>query len=724
LRHLSQLRLLEHIEKKVHEQNEATNSFLLSDTQQLLHELIDGSDSPFIFEKIGTQLEHIMIDEFQDTSTVQWKNFKVLLNEIMSHDDSKSLIVGDVKQSIYRWRSGDWRLLAGIEGEFRSGMVERVPLDFNYRSCRNIVDFNNAFFVKAAEIEGVSAYKGVKQQVPSKKPAEGFVQIRLLPADDYQQQTLELLCEQVSSLIQQGVQQEEIAILLRTNSFIPVIANYFMEHLPDVQIVSDEAFRLDASVAVNTIIQAFRYLTNPDDKIALAFLSKIWSDTPLHQGSVNEKLPKAFTDNADMLFRMPLHELAEHIYALFRIEQIKDQSAYLCAFYDYIASFANDQQGDLYAFLKEWDETLCSKTIQSPENHGIRLISIHKSKGLEFPTVIIPFCDWQMEHSDILWCKPDAAPYDMLPIVPVDYSARQMTGTVYDEAYKEEHLQNIVDNLNLLYVAFTRASRNLIVYGRRNTKSSRSAIIEQVLPQLKIDGAELQGKEDKKSELCFSFGQLTREAHASDDQESQPNVFLAKPESVRLDIRSFKQKAVFRQSNKSQAFAAADDDDDAQQQRYIQTGNILHHVFSTIRTHHDIEAALSQLEGEGIIYDSEVTRDRLMQMIRQRLHDERVAEWFADTPGRRLFNECTIISYDPEDGSTSERRPDRVINDGEKWTVVDFKFGKPCDKHHEQVREYMQLLRDMGHAHVEGFLWYVFPNRIEKVFTDSADIKA
>mgnify|MGYP002523637821 FL=1 len=180
LRHLSQLRLLSSIERKVHEINENANRFLLSDTQQLLHSLIDSSDSPFIFEKIGTQLHHVMIDEFQDTSTVQWKNFKVLLSDVISHEEDGSLIVGDVKQSIYRWRAGDWRLLNGIEQQFSDQQMEVRSLSTNYRSERNIITFNNTFFQHAVKLEyqGQSelskteaeelnrAYADVRQQVP------------------------------------------------------------------------------------------------------------------------------------------------------------------------------------------------------------------------------------------------------------------------------------------------------------------------------------------------------------------------------------------------------------------------------------------------------------------------------------------------------------------------------------------------------------------------------
>ena len=211
LRHLSQLRLLSSIEQKVHELNQDANRFLLSDTQQLLHSLIGDSDSPFIFEKIGAQLEHVMIDEFQDTSTVQWQNFRVLLDEAMSHEGSKNLIVGDVKQSIYRWRAGDWRLLNDIESQFNDRQVETRCLDTNYRSQRRIITFNNTFFKQAARLEYLSlqeineaeanqlerAYADVVQQIPDQRADEGFVRIELLPTEDYQTQMFHRLKESV-----------------------------------------------------------------------------------------------------------------------------------------------------------------------------------------------------------------------------------------------------------------------------------------------------------------------------------------------------------------------------------------------------------------------------------------------------------------------------------------------------------------------------------------------
>ncbi len=700
LRHLSQLRLLGSIEAKVRELNADANRFMLSDTQQFLHALISDDDTPFIFEKIGSQLEHIMIDEFQDTSTVQWKNFKVLLNEIMSHESS-SLIVGDVKQSIYRWRSGDWRLLANIKGEFDNGdqRIQEEALKTNYRSTTNIIDFNNAFFKEAAMIEGVTAYGDVEQQYPSNKPRDGRVDIQLLPAKDYDQHTLELVAEHVAQLLEKGIKAKHIAILLRTNGNIPLVANYLMSTMPEVNLVSDEAFRLDASPAVQVIIQAMRLLTHPDDKITQAYLAKAYS------GDIKGELPEDFGQH---LLKMPLYDLAERLYTLFNIQAMENQSGYLCALYDQIINFVNEQHSNIYGFLKEWDTTLCGKNIQCPDVDGIRLISIHKSKGLEFDHVIIPFCDWKLELSDILWCKPTEEKFDQLPLVPIDYSQSGMMGTIYEKDYDQEHQQLVVDNLNLLYVAFTRAAKSLYVTGRRKATGCRSLLLEQVLPGLQLPDATLSGLDDEKAPIEFSMGTLPLSEEKSKDRSHDPNPFLRSSSLIPVEIESFDLKTSFKQSNQSKEFIHEDDDEMAQQTNYIKMGNVLHNLFAHIRTTDDIAPALQNMEMEGILYDANLTPQKIRDMITKRLADPRVAEWFSKR--WTLYNECTILLPNGE-----ERRPDRVMTDGHETIVIDFKFGKQREEYHEQVREYMNLLSEMGHQNVKGFLWFVYSNKIVEV---------
>ncbi len=741
LRHLNQLRLLSSIEQKVRELNETDNRFLLSDTQQLLHSLIDGSDSPFIFEKIGTQLEHVMIDEFQDTSTIQWQNFKVLLAETMSHENGSNLIVGDVKQSIYRWRSGDWRLLNGIEHQFNQMLMEIKSLSTNYRSTRRVIKFNNIFFRHAAEIEYQTlgelectereqlqkAYADVEQKVPENRPDEGKVIINLLPSEDYQQAVLQNVVDSVQELINNGVEQKDIAILVRINNQIPLIAQYFLEHLPEVNVVSDEAFRLDASSAVCLMVQALQLLIHPDDILTKASIVKTWlcsiqgrqmndNEYMIAGNNLDDYLPEAYIAHFDELSTLPLYELAEKIYSIFELHRIEGQGAYLCAFYDQLADFVNQNTTDIQSFLNEWNESLYKKTIQSDEANGIRLISIHKSKGLEFDHVIIPFCDWTLEKQtdNIIWCQPQEAPFSDLPIVPIDYSQNKLIGTIYEQDYLHEHLQNTVDNLNLLYVAFTRAAKSLNVIGKRGAKNSRSALIELCLPLVDQDIPEaiLDGMEDDKAPIVFTVGEMANKAgSACSTKEEAPskNPFLQESEPISVSIRNYDSKVNFRQSNRSRDFIMGDDID--QQHRYIQAGSVLHEIFSTIQTEKDIPEALQRLQFEGILYDEEMTAERITTMLRKRLSDPRVASWFS--PRWTIFNECTILSV--EDGDVKEHRPDRVMTDGNEWIVVDFKFGRPNPEYHQQVRGYMELLASMGHKNIRGYLWYVYSNKIEEV---------
>lgn len=755
VKHLNQLRLLGSIDKKVRTMNQEANRFLLSDTQTLLHSLIQDSDSPFIFEKIGTQLNHVMIDEFQDTSTIQWKNFKVLLEETMSREDAGNLIVGDVKQSIYRWRSGDWRLLNNIESEFINPkkQLDIETLDTNYRSDRNVIDFNNAFFVEAAKQEYenlkeampeeaqqlLNAYADVEQKVPANKRAQGYVEIKLLKTQEDEdtadestgkgkgERMMQLCLETVDKLVARGVPTNKIAILVRNNQTIQDIAEYFMNH-SDYEMVSDEAFRLDASQAVQTLVTALHYLMHPNDDIARATLLK-YALTYLD----SEELVTQLTSNRQEYLEIPLLDLTERLFTEFRLGEVEDmkaQSAYVCAFYDKLNAFLADNSSDIEAFLQEWDANLHGKSIHCDGTDGIRLLTIHKSKGLEYDHVIMPYCDWQLEKSNTIWCTPQEEPYNELPLVPVDFSAGQMKQSIYEPDYHHEHLQNMVDNLNLLYVAFTRAGHNLYVFGKRATQNYRSSIIELSLDQVaeKLKKAQESisplaedkevpveihglGTDSKTSDIVFTYGEpYIPKQKVVMEMKLNSNVFTLPSEMMETEIIVSSKMPEFKQSNKSRDLIVGDEEEE-QQKYYIKMGTVLHSLFSTIRTHDDIDGALKQLELDGVLYDENISKEKVREMIRKRLESDKVNDWFSDR--WEIFNECSIISMNK--GKMEVHRPDRVMKDENETIVVDFKFGKPRQEYHDQVKGYMDLLSGMGHPNVKGYLWYVYPNKIVEV---------
>ncbi|WP_337645483.1 UvrD-helicase domain-containing protein, partial [Prevotella sp.] len=682
LRHLNQLRLLNSIESKVRDMNQEANRFLLSDTHTLLHSLIKDSDSPFIFEKIGTRLNNIMIDEFQDTSTVQWQNFKVLLEECMSHGTEQgNLIVGDVKQSIYRWRSGDWRMLNNIEREFPTmrNMLNVQSLDTNYRSSRRVINFNNAFFTQAAEIEykdlkignesqdeksDISAeqlkkaYADVQQNVPEFRKDTGHVSVELLPQEDYLAQTLQKTADAVRELLNAGAECSDIAIIVRSNSTIQQLAEYFAEEMPEMRIVSDEAFRLDNADSVNIIVNAMHCLTHPDDLIAKTYIAKAYQTRVLGKDYVDvdkmltteegttEALPKQFVDNAPDLMAMPLYELAERLYNIFGLKNINGEDAYIYAFYDCLTDYLKNNTADIDKFIEEWDDSISSKTIQVNATQGIRLITIHKSKGLEFENVIIPFCDWSIEKTNTIWCSPKVAPFNELPLIPIDFNAKQMKGTIFEDDYNDEHLQNCVDNLNLLYVAFTRASSSLHVIARRGNANQRSYTIEQALSNMELEDGILEGDiNDKKSFLRYTYGTL--ETADKKKAKHSDNIFMPQISNKQVKMETYDNHTDFRQSNRSREFVCDEDDSNSEEKQrlaYIKTGRVLHHLFATINTTKDIEPSLQQLEIDGLIEDSDVNSESLRKMLYKRLENKQVADWFS---GRwTLFNECTILDYD------------------------------------------------------------------------------
>lgn len=788
LRHLSQLRLLKAIADMVAEIDKSTNRFQLSNTQHLLNELIDNSDSPFIFEKIGAQLRHIMIDEFQDTSTIQWANFKILLKNCLAQAHSHNLIVGDVKQSIYRWRSGDWRLLNNIDNEFSSDEMLSKPLSTNYRSEQKVVEFNNAFFSEAVKVtmdelerdktngaeQLVRAYdtEELVQKV-KKSNGLGHVSITLLLSEDYDEKVMEHMMQTIDTLISNGAAFSDIAILARANSEIEYIAEVITREHPDWRIVSDEAFRLDTSVAVNTLIQALRVLDNPEERLLQAVLVKNYqhgilqndytiSDLLLHP-NFSELLPDGFTQQRQELLRMPFSELTDRLYSLFQLNRLPEESAFICTFLDYLTSYLQDYSASIKEVLSYWDDTLCRKTIQSESTDGIRIMSIHKSKGLEFAHVIIPYCDWQLEKSNTIWCeRKEQDPFDKLPIVPIDFNKRQMAGTVYESDYREEHLQNVVDNMNMLYVAFTRAGKSLTVMGKRMsedrkkkkindiTSNNRSEVIEECIKAVaqKLEGCSLSGM-DGKEEIVFEWGDICESVLGSTAEKNKEktadnisetsnegknpfsthlnipttksNPFTQTPEPYRVQMNTYPIPVEFRQSNKSRDFIKGEDELPSDRQRYIQMGSVLHEIFSNIHTLDDIETQLALLEHEGIIYHNDITSDELRQHLRDAFQDNEAASWFA--PYWRVLNECTILEpktvTDPMTGQqtiiTVEHRPDRVITDGNQFIVIDFKFGMPRPEHYEQVCRYIDKLHAMGCHNVSGRLWYVLKQRVDKI---------
>ena len=713
LGNIHQLGLVWYIAEEINRINVENNSFMLSDTALFLHRMIDDSDTPFIYEKIGAEIRHVMIDEFQDTSRLQWNNFNVLLSDILANNRF-SMIVGDVKQSIYRWRNGDWRILNRIGKELP---VQDKSLDVNFRSEKKVVEFNNNFFAEAGilldnkykeelftSIESpfysVYSKKDVIQKTV-KKTDNGYVSVEFLQDSEnekYKDVVLSTLLEKILLLQKANIHSVDICILVRNNNQIRWIADYFStqkDNYPELtngnylDIVSNEAFQLNSSLSVKIIIEALKTRAHPENLVYKANLEHFLSFVPNLQ-EPETRNPKPET--------MPLLELISYLYRFYGLERIEGQSAYLFFFFDAVTDYLKNNSADIHSFLTFWDDELSLKTIPAGEGiEGIRAMTVHKAKGLQFHTVLIPYCNWELnpKYNPIVWCSPKKGFYD-LELLPVSY-AEKMKNTVFSEEYRNETSLSWLDNLNLLYVAFTRAEQNLIIFGKNKKQLSSLENVKNVSDLLQMIVPELNCNQESDSRY-FETGILTN-IHKTTEETA--NLLRQTPPPMYVDFIScefLEGKSIFKQSNQSREFIRSDS---PAGDNYITYGNIMHALFATINTKDDIDKSIERLVLDGLILHSE--KDNYKNKIYSYLQNPQVKDWFSGK--YKVYPEFSIIVK--ERGTITTKRPDRVLLSDDSTIVIDYKFGEPHRSHEKQMREYINLLQTMNYQNVVGYIWYV-----------------
>lgn len=636
------------------------NLMCLDESNTILRDIIDGCDAPFIYEKLGVRYENFLLDEFQDTSSIQWENFRPLLHE--SEDNGhESLIVGDVKQSIYRWRGSDWNLLnTRVPEEFPGSRPE--SLDCNWRSCSNIVNFNNGFFSYAAGIVGASdIYSDVSQKPRARDSQEGYV--RLTFTDEQEAAVI----ESVKAAREAGAGWSDIAILVRSHAEGSKVAEALIsEGFP---VISDDSLQLKSSLTVRRLVSLLSGFDNPDDSIG-RFLSS----------SLNIEWPEQYFSLLDLCEAL-LRQLKDR-----DAETFEGDTLFVESFMDDIKTWTEANGNNIRAYLQHWDSS--DIFIGSPENSdSIRILTVHKSKGLEFPYLIFPYADKvKLSKEDTHWCGISGEGLD--GIYPVLLSGKSER-TLFADSYRQEYHMQLVDNLNIFYVALTRAAKCLHVIAECPSKS--------FIDKLRLGHPSFS----RYSEILFAYGGSSFEksygsmydfTRMERDEVNHIGDFPALYESIPLGSR-------LTPSSDAADFFGEEGVIGADASPRIK-GIILHDILSEVKRPSDLRSAVDEAVVSGVL--DKAGGEEAFELLSGRIGSH--PEWFA---GLKTANEVTIIG---DDGGC--HRPDRVVEDRDGITVIDYKFGEERPSHMRQVGNYMRLYRKMGHDNVKGVVWYVREDKV------------
>jgi ATP-dependent exoDNAse (exonuclease V) beta subunit len=746
--------ILSDVLKKVRTIATTENSFLISDAGELLSLITGGDQAPFIYEKIGNRYENYMIDEFQDTSLMQWINFYPLIYESMGRGND-DLVVGDIKQSIYRFRNSDWEILGKmLDEQIPESRLHSKPLKTNWRSRSNIIKFNNSLFsLIPGNIDRLFAddpshlcFNDLYSEAVQKDPGNdtgGYVKLTFVdddyevrinkagkevskPIRDWEDKVLEKLPAVIELCQDKGYAASDIGIIVRNSregtNVLNTMIRYSNDSTPEKKkkynynIVSDYSLTLSNSSAINFIIAVLKVLNNPKDDISQAAMLRFYlfargfpdaEDTPLYLASLRDgshgRFPEGYGNFMERVAYLPLFEAVENIISFFYLGGHPWNVAYLNTFQDLVINFSATKNTDFQSFL-DWWETAGSKSsvILPAKQDAARIFTIHKAKGLEFSVVILPFLSWNDDHDthhhEIVWVKPpEAEPFDELGIIPIRYK-RNPPGSIFSDFFRQEKYAAYLDNLNLLYVAMTRARD--AIYGFAAEKPDANSGISRLIKEAVTSdenpagdsGIILSGFYDDDQKV-FEFGEIP----------DQQKMSAAKTDLVSLEYKVSQQPESLRLKLHGENYFIAGREDVIHKINY---GKLMHEAFECIDTAEDIPAAVRRLVLEGQIPGSE--SESMIYRLDELISSPQVSEWFK--PGNTVLKESDILLP-----SGAIKRPDRVILKNGKAVIIDFKFGEENKHYAEQVGQYRNLLTDMGYKEIEGYLWYVDRNKIIRV---------
>ena len=717
------------LDKAFKELMKEKNVLCIDDSNTILRDIIDGSDAPFVYEKLGVRYEHFLLDEFQDTAGVQWSNFSPLLHESESKG-GESLIVGDVKQSIYRWRGSDWKLLNDIVPDEFEGHKEEV-LDTNYRSLANVVNFNNLFFKSAAAIldrmngfekDGPMSviYSDVRQMTGKKSSAKGSVSLTFCPKEDELKKVLEAVHEAQAN----GASLSEIAVLVRSNAIGEDVSMYLIDN--DIPVITDDSLRVKSSITVRRLVSLMSFADNPQDTVNGYLAESLDIALPRECGSL--------VDMVEALFRELKTKDADGLW--------KGEALHIQSFMDHVQEYVSMNGNSLRGFLKYWDGE--NPSICSPSSgESVRVMTIHKSKGLDFPYVIIPFAEnINLYKAGSYWCVPEleGTPLDGVADGVYDVTlSKASEDTLFAEDYRKENFLQQVDNINTIYVAMTRAALGMHIIAKTPSAKCLKAVEagdttqfadfsqmlywfasascggdvpgnEELLPPFTVartaaeDGAE---RFDAGDMVCFGehrkHGNETATFDISGHDELPSIALNPQPGDSDEDVR---ERGRLKFTADALDFFSKDGETGVSASNRIK-GVVLHDILSHVNVPKDLEGAVRQAVQAGELTGAEA--DEAYRLLSERIAAAADRGWFP-SHAERILNEASLIDTDGQ-----ICRPDRVVIADGKVIIIDYKFGEHHRIYERQLKKYAGIWSRLGYEDVTSYLWYVHTDEVVKV---------
>jgi ATP-dependent exoDNAse (exonuclease V) beta subunit len=718
LKNITPLSLLNTVSNELAKIQQEQNILSITEFNALIHREIQNQPAPFIYERLGERYRHFFIDEFQDTSEMQWQNLIPLIDNALSGQDEYGdkgtlMIVGDPKQSIYRWRGGkaeQFIELSKDQNPFNNPDKKLTQLEYNYRSYSQIIEFNNSFFKLLANEFHHPDYKDLyenhsHQKVNSK--TGGYVNISFLPetaesedeALDKTEMYVQATLDTINTVLEKGFEYKDIVILTRKRGQGIAVANYLTEQ--GVPLLSSETLMIQNATEVRFIIHLLKYLKNSSDIDAKAhFLHYLalhaQDQLPVHDFIAKGKELIQETEfenwllqfNLDLSFqnlrKKSLYEAVEIIVSKF-LDPVLRASSYVQYFLDIVLERDIRNQAGVADFLDFWDKSAEKFSIPSPEGtNAVRIMTIHKSKGLEFPVVIMPFAeeDYSRKPKDKLWLNAEEATVGLPKVLIDNSSAVEGFGEDALELYTIKKQEELLDNINVLYVALTRAEEQLYIISSKNL-SSKGEVPKNNMCAFFINYLIAHGlyKEDILEYELGNASKLSSEEKHKDTSKIIPAVAeVLNPKNIKIAQR----EAVMWGTH---------------QQEAIEYGNVIHEILSFVKTKNDVDLAVTKALENGLIAPSQ--KGLVLQTILEIVEHTALKNHFA--VGNHVLNEQTIIQK--EWGTI---KPDRmVVTPDNTVFLLDYKTGAPNSKYELQLENYQKAIEEIGYTVVEKALVYI-----------------